>query len=98
MYIKSKIKYKIIFCIFFLFINTTYCEVKDLTFPGYHRLYYPLRVQSYDYLSVDKVIESIPKTRSTSIKTNYDNKYSIKIELNSTLIYHKNGARIYSVN
>ena len=98
MYIKNKIKYEVIFCILFLFINIIYCEVKDLTFPGYHRLHYPLRIESYENLLVDKVIENIPKTRNTSIKTNYDSKYSIKIELGSTLIYHENGTRIYSIN
>ena len=36
--------------------------------------------------------------RNTKIKTDYGNKYSVDVQLSSTLIKHKNGERIYSTN
>ena len=97
MSIKSKISHSIIFCIIFLF-NLSFCKVKDLNLPGYQRLYYPIKMENYNNLSIDKVIESIPKKRYTNIETNYSNKYLVKIQLSSTIVEHNNGIRIYSVN
>ena len=98
MYIKNKIKYKIIFCFISLFISISYCAVKDLTFPGYHRIYYPFQTESYSSLSLGIIISEIPEKRNTKIKTDYGNKYSVDVQLSSTLIKHKNGERIYSTN
>ena len=55
-------------------------------------------MENYNNLSIDRVIESIPKKRYTNIETNYSNKYLVKIQLNSTIVKHDNGTRIYSVN
>ena len=98
MYIKNKIKYKIIFCFISLFISISYCAVKDLTFPGYHRIYYPFQTEAYSSLSLGIIISKIPEKRNTKIKTDYGNKYSVDIRLSSTLIKYKNGERIYSTN
>ena len=61
-------------------------------------MYYPIKMENYNNLSIDKVIESIPKKRYTNIETNYSNKYLVKIQLNSTIVEHNNGTRVYSVN
>ena len=98
MSIKNKISYTIILYITLLFINISFCKVKDLNLPGYQRLYYPVKVDSYNNLSIDKIIENIPKKRYTNIETDYNNKYLVKIQLSSTMIEHSNGVRIYSVN
>ena len=98
MFIKSKINYAIIICIAFLSINISFCKVKDLNLPGYQRLYYPIKVDSYNNISIDRIIENIPKKRYTNIETNYNNKYLVKVQLTSTMIKHNNGIRIYSVN
>ena len=77
MSIKNKISYTIILYITLLFINISFCKVKDLNLPGYQRLYYPVTVDSYNNLSLDKIIENIPKKRYTNIETDYNNKYIV---------------------
>jgi len=92
------IKSKINICVTFLFISISFCKVKDLNLPGYQKLYYPIKVENYNNISIDKIIESIPKRTYTNIKTNYNNKYMVKVQLSSTAVEHSNGIRIYSVN
>ncbi len=82
----------------FLFVNISFCKVKDLNLPGYQRLYYPVKITNYNSASIDRVIENIPKKRYTNIETNYNNKYMVKVELSSTAVEYSNGIRIYSVN
>jgi len=98
MFIKNNIKYKIIICFISLSISISYCAVKDLTFSGYHRIHYPFQTEGYNSLTLGIIISEIPEKRNTKIKTDYGNKYSVDIGLSSTLIKHKNGERIYSIN
>ena len=98
MYIKNKIKYKIFFSFIILSIILPSTAVKDLTFPGYHRIYYPFNTEAYNSLSPGIIVSGIPEKRNTKVKTDYGNKYSIDVKLNNTIIIHKNGQRVYSTN
>ena len=98
MSIKNKINYIIFFCISFLFINISFSNIKDINLPGYQRLYYPIKIDQYNNLLVDRIVEDIPKKRHTKIETNYHNKYLVTVQLSSTVIEYSNGTRIYSVN
>ena len=98
MSIKNKTSYMAFICIIFLFINILFCKVKDLNFPGYQKVYYPIETNSFNNISTDKIIENIPKKRHMKIETDYNNKYLVKVQLSSTFVKHNNGIRIYSVN
>ena len=75
-----------------------YGNIKDLTYPGYNRLYYYTEYQSSKLSHLDKIIAELPKHKDINIQTNYGNKYSIELQLNNTIIMHKNGSRVYSTN
>ena len=47
---------------------------------------------------LDKIVTELPKHKDINIQTNYGNKYSIELQLNNTIIMHKNGSRVYSTN
>ena len=98
MYIKNKINCKIFFSFILLSIALSSSAVKDLTFPGYHRIYYPFNTEGYNSLSPGIIVSGIPEIRNTKVKTDYGNKYSVDIKLNNTIIIHKNGQRVYSIN
>ena len=95
MLIKNKFHY--LFC----FIATTtfiFPNIKDLTYPGYNRLYYYTNYESHNISSLDRVITNLPKERQISIKTDYGNKYIVELQLKNTVIMYKNGSRVYSTN
>lgn len=98
MSIKNRVNYIIFFCISFLFINISFSNIKDINSPGYQRLYYPIKIDQYNNLLIDRVVENIPKKRNAKVETNYYNKYLVTIQLSSTIVEHSNGTRIYSVN
>jgi len=75
-----------------------YGNIKDLTYPGYNRLYYYTEYQSSKLSYLDKIVTELPKHKDINIQTNYGNKYSIELQLNNTIIMHKNGSRVYSTN
>tara|TARA_Y100001958_G_C21138977_1_gene478205 strand:- start:330 stop:611 length:282 start_codon:yes stop_codon:yes gene_type:complete len=75
-----------------------YGNIKDLTYPGYNRLYYYTEYQSSKLSHLDKIVAELPKHKDINIQTNYGNKYSIELQLNNTIIMHKNGSRVYSTN
>lgn len=75
-----------------------YGNIKDLTYPGYNRLYYYTEYQSSKLSHLDKIVAELPKHKDINIQTNYGNKYSIELQLNNTIIMHKNGSRVYSIN
>ena len=68
-----------------------YGNIKDLTYPGYNRLYYYTEYQSSKLSHLDKIVAELPKDKDINIQTNYGNKYSIELQLNNTIIMHKNG-------
>ena len=96
MFIKNKINVKIF--ILLLIVEFSFCAVKDLTFPGYHRIHYPFQIDAYSSHLTGIIFSDIPEKRNTRVKTDYGNRYSVDLQLNSTLIKHKNGVRIYSTN
>ena len=75
-----------------------HANIKDLTYPGYNRLYYYTKYQSNQLSTLDRVVAELPKQRDISIRTDYGNKYSVELQLNNTIIMHKNGSRVYSIN
>ena len=95
MSIKNSYFYLLVIIATYSFI---YGNIKDLTYPGYNRLYYYTKYQSSKLSTLDKVVAELPKQREISITTNYGNKYSVELQLNNTIIMHKNGSRVYSTN
>ena len=95
MLIKNKFYY-----LFYLIATTTliFGNIKDLTYPGYNRLYYYTNYESKNISSLDRVITELPKEKRISIKTDYGNKYTVELQLNNTVIMYKNGSRAYSTN
>ncbi len=95
MLIKNKFYY-----LFYLIATTTFifANIKDLTYPGYNRLYYYTNYESKNISSLDRVITELPKEKRISIKTDYGNKYTVELQLNNTVIMYKNGSRAYSTN
>ena len=75
-----------------------YGNIKDLTYPGYNRLHYFSENESTKLSNLDKIFAELPKHKDINIQTNYGNKYSIELQLNNTIIMHKNGSRVYSTN
>ena len=94
MHIKNSIKYLITF----ILVSFSFSEMKDLTFPGYNRLYYPKNLISFNQNSIDKIDINIKGKSGSRIKTDYNNKYSVSLELNNTLILYNNSTIIYSIN
>ena len=95
MYIKNSYDYLLVIIAISSFI---YGNIKDLTYPGYNRLYYYTKYQSSKLSRLDKVVTELPKETEIKITTNYGNKYSVELQLNNTIIMHKNGSRVYSTN
>ena len=92
-----KNKYNYLFC--FIVITTfLFADIKDLTYPGYNRLYYYTNYESNNISSLDRIITELPKEQRISIKTDYGNKYIVELQLNNTVIMYKNGSRVYSTN
>ena len=75
-----------------------YGNIKDLTYPGYNRLHYYTEYQSSKLSHLDKIVAELPKHKDINIQTNYGNKYTVELQLNNTIIMHKNGSRVYSTN
>ena len=95
MYIKNSYYYLLVIIAISSFV---FGNIKDLTYPGYNRLYYYTKYQSSKLSTLDKVVAELPKEREVKITTNYGNKYSVELQLNNTIIMHKNGSRVYSTN
>ena len=95
MFIKNRLYY-----LFYLIILTAFisANIKDLTYPGYNRLYYYTNYESNNISSLDRIITELPKEKRISIKTDYGNKYTVELQLNNTVIMYKNGSRVYSTN
>ena len=96
MRIKNRIRYmNILYIVFFSFV---FNKVKDINYPGYHKVSYYENDNYYNNYSGDRVFEKIPKRRFPKLETNYNNKYIVKVELSNTIIEHSNGFRVYTVN
>ena len=48
-----------------------YGNIKDLTYPGYNRLYYYTEYQSSKLSHLDKIVAELPKHKDINIQTNY---------------------------
>ena len=95
MLIKNKFHYLLCLIASSTFV---FANMKDLTYPGYNRLYYYTNYESKSISSLDRVITELPKEKQISIKTDYGNKYTVELQLNNTVIMYKNGSRVYSTN
>jgi len=95
MYIKNRPYY-----LFYLIVLTALVSgnIKDLTYPGYNRLYYHTNYESNKIYSLDRIIAELSEEKQISIKTDFGNKYTVELQLNSTVIIYKNGSRSYSTN
>ena len=104
MNIKNNIKCLIIF----LFINflfpgqyfsfSSYSNKKDLILLCNDNIYYPT-VLTHHNLGLHSMVDvKIPQKRIPNLRTGYNYKYSLYLELNNTVINYNDGSTYYSKN
>ncbi len=104
MYIKNKIKYSLVFLFVSTLITGEYfsfsgiTEEKNLILLCNDNIYYPMLFTGHNMGLQTNIDIKIPTNRTPNIKTQYNSKHSIYLDLKNTTIKYNNSKDYYLKN